>query len=236
MLYLYLIALLSLSSCQFLSKKERITLPEEDRQSFDECKNSDGAISGMLYRGKDLILSLNLDWIAQAGTWDWELQDALGQSLGHIAYKNHPAQGAPFTFELKHKLAPLNDSLSSKVKVRKDEYLETDGFFIGIKGSELACLFSDKFPASWLPDAYRCEGTYESKTCYFYSDPRTIEVSFSRRKNGTLHKVCSLISWTSFLGLRRHQAQWCKNLKEETGLFTDGSGNYKVEWQKVNEQ
>lgn len=205
--------------------QERGELPADLAPIFRTCAPSDGGIAIKVHERGALKGAADLDWIAKSQqVFDMQLTGPIGQTLLMV---RRDSANLTLTGPLAAKVPPT--------KVLANGFLEVDGHFIGLRASEIPCLFRAALPSAWLQrlDSFESD---DKETRIFVEEPRRdIVVSVAKTSKGYAD-YCVEVSWRTFLFFSR-SFTWCnKDLTEARQGVLSGLGDYTLEWTRIDDQ
>lgn len=212
----------SLAACQTVPEPLDVELPVAILDQFDSCQNGDGELQVAVSRDGQGKGQVDFDWVIKGkGQWIGEIYNPLGQTILQLAYTSGP-DGFTTSGPMKSELPPI--------EVRKDGFVEVDGYFTGLKAVEVACFFKFKFPRDWLDHATGIKRGQDSIALKIVDSERRILMNFADLGDRDIASACATISWDRFFGLSKSSYAICQYGPDgRRQLRLDGVGHYSLQ-------
>lgn len=210
-----------LVGCVTGGPKEPGNMPIQYAPLFKACAPADGGAIVTVLEDGVRRGSATLDWIAKAGLFQAELTGPIGQTLLTMTL----AEGGPV------KIAGSVRRDWPPMKVTKDGFFEVDGHFVGLKTTEVACVFQAALPPGWLMKFSYSQKDGVQQRLTFADGKRDMTVTF--QESGS---YCAEVAWSVMLIFKR-SLSWCVTTRDAPkNGNVQGLGDYSLEWTKLDEQ
>lgn len=216
---------LLLQGCQTTAPSGDVKVPAVLDHLFIPCQPGDGATTLQVFDSGHLLGSGEAEWIAKGpGTWDVEVSSAVGSTMLKLQRRTGEVKA-------EGKLA----AKVPKLAVNGNGFLEIDGHFVGLKADEIPCLLNFGLPRPWMTQAAALELSDRRTVVDFVEPSRTMTVTATDLGNRTREKVCTELSWRSFLWFH-DSLTWCQAPSGKREATLSGVADYSIKWVKLDDQ
>lgn len=215
------------TSCATTANYQNIQLPAYAGAYFSDCTGKDGSVSIETFENGKIQQIFDADWSSnESGDLGLASYSPLGQTLFQLDYsaknKTFKQSGKPFR-------------VFDQLKVGKQNILEIDGYEIGLRSDEVACLLNQKLPQRWLKKIVdeKIEKTLTRYT--IWDSDRKIEISLPKSSSRSDENWSARIEWSLYWGLKS-LALDIKLLRSEQALKLHASQFEKIDLRIITQE
>jgi hypothetical protein len=209
------------SACASQPHHDEIQLSPKTAGHFAQCLPSDGSMQlNVTSMENKKRIETSAEWLGETtDAYQLLLSDPLGQTL--------------LSFEVEQNKSKLSGSAARKlprINLDQEGYFQIQGNRLGLKATELPCIFNLTFPQEWqdsISDRW-LEGDMEIVRVTM--DQRQVTLRIPRGKDVEKRPVCANLKWWRYWGLVTREISWCVDLSKREGKMAVAKG-WHVDWQ-----
>lgn len=213
-------ACLLLSSCATVPKYRTPDLPAYALTYFSECRRQDGAATFFFSDQGSTLDKIDVEWVSKANA-DWSLASysPLGQTIFQANYTHSPP-----SIQVTGRQNPWFGNLS----VDREGFLRWKGEKLGLKATEVACLFAMKIPRAWLKLLVDQKAVERSTRLEMIDETRQISILLS--PHGANQDIVweFVLQWQLYWGIRQESLKF--RLLRSSGLELSSESYPELGW------
>ncbi len=224
---LRLMIFLLLSGCVSTPKRNvPQDLPPVVDNIFQSCSKLDGSANVQVYKEKDFLGAVDVDWAANPKGWRTQVLDPVARTLLDLAF-DEPSGSFSIAGPLSERVPPL---------ATENGYITIDGHMIALSPTELPCYWAGFMPRAELLALVSFEKIKEGYTWQSASNERTMLSTLKFiSKDQDSYELCSTIIWSRLFGLIQRNIVICTKKAEQLSGHIDVLNKYHVQWTSLDE-